>query len=71
MVYSSYTRQRILHHYLEQHKAPTIARLFWEEGVKTRRVAISKFLAKFEETGSIGRRIGSGRLSKITAEMKN
>ena len=70
MVYSTYTRQRILHHYLEGHKAPTIASLLREEGVKASRVGISKFLAKFEETGSIGQRIGSGRLSKLTAEMK-
>ena len=33
-------------------------------------VGIPKFLAKFEETGLIGRRIGSGRLSKTTAERK-
>ena len=41
--------------HLEGHKAPTIARLLWEEGVKVSRVGISKFLVKFEETGSIGR----------------
>ena len=70
MVYSTYTRQRILHHYLEGHKAPTIARLFREEGVKASRVEISKFLAKLKENGSIGPRIGFGRPSKITAEMK-
>ena len=60
----------ILHH-MEGHKAPTIARLFREEGVKVSRVGISKFLAKSEETGLIGqRRIGSGRPSKITPERK-
>ena len=31
---------------------------------------ISKFIAKYRETGSIGRRTGSGRPSKITAEVK-
>ena len=70
MVYSTYTRQRILHHYLEGHKAPTIARLLREEGVKASRVGIAKFVSKYEETGSIGRRVGSGRPSKISAEMK-
>ena len=70
MVYSTYTRQRILHHYLEGHKAAPIARLLREDGVMASRVGISKFLAKFKEKGSIGRRIGSGRPSKITAEMK-
>ena len=43
----------ILHH-IEGHKAPTIARLHREDGVKVSHVRISKFLAKFEETGSIG-----------------
>ena len=53
---------------MEGHKAPTIARLLREEGVKVSHVGISKFLAKIEETGSIGWSIG--RPSKITAEMK-
>lgn len=41
-----------------------------EEKLKTSRVGIAMFLRKFEETGSIGRRLGSGRPSKITAEIK-
>ena len=53
-------RNGIFHH-MESHKASTIARLLWEEGVKVNRVGSSKFLAKFEETGSIGQRIGSGK----------
>ena len=62
-------RDGILHH-MEGHKAPTIARLLRGEGVKVSRVGISKFLNKFKKTDSIGRRIGSGRPSKITAETK-
>ena len=34
------------------------------------RVGIAKFLTKYEETGSIARTPGSGRPSKITAEIK-
>ena len=49
---------------------PTIAKLLQEEKLKASRVGIAKFLRKFEETGSIGRRPGSGRPSKITAEIK-
>ena len=60
----------ILHHYLEGHKVPTITTLFREEGVKASYLGISKFLANLEETGSFGRRIGSGKPSIITAEMK-
>ena len=29
-----------------------------------------KFLLKFEETGSIARRVGSGRPSKVTSKIK-
>ena len=70
MVYSTYKQQRILHHYFGGHKAPTIAKLFQEEGLKASHVGIAKFLTKFQETGFIGRRLGSGRPSKITAEIK-
>ena len=62
-------RDGILHH-MESYKAPTVARLLREGSVKVSHVRISKFLAKFEETGSIGRRIESGRPSKRTAQMK-
>ena len=70
MVYSTYKRQRILRHYFDGHKAPTIAKLLWEEGLKASCVGIAKFLTKFWETGSIRRRFGSGRPSKIAAEIK-
>jgi transposase len=40
------------------------------ENIKASRVGIAKFLRKVEETGSIGRRPGSGRPSKVTAEIK-
>ena len=70
MVFSTYKRQRILHHYLQGHKAPTIAKLLREEGLKASRVGISKFLIKYRETGSIGRKQGSCRPSIITEEVK-
>ena len=57
-------------HHTKGHKPPTITRLLREEGTKVSRVGMSKFLAKFEEFGLIGRRIGSGIPSKITAERK-
>ena len=60
----------ILHRYLEGHKPPTIARLLRAESVKASCVGILKFLAKFEDAGSIGWRIGSGRPLKITVCMK-
>ena len=70
MVYSSYKKQRILSLYLQGLKAPTIARLLQKEHLQCTRVGVHKFLAHFEMTGSINRRSGSGRPSKITAEIK-
>jgi transposase len=70
MVYSTYKLQRILYFYFQGFKAPTISKLLREEKLKASRVGIAKFLKKYEETGSIGRRPGSGRLTKVTAEIK-
>ena len=38
--------------------------------MKTSRVGVAKLIAKYEETGYISRLPGSGRPSKITAEIK-
>jgi transposase len=70
MVYSTCKLQRILDYYFQGYKVPTISKLLREEKLKARRVGIAKFLKKYEETGSIGRRPGSGRLTKVTAEIK-
>ena len=68
MVYSTYKLQRILYYYFQGYKAPTIAKLLREEKLKASRVGIAKFLKKYTETGSIGRRPGSGRPTKVTAD---
>ena len=70
MVYSDYKLQRILYYNLLGFKAPTISCLLEEEGLRASRVGIAKFLKKYQQTGSIARRPGSGRPSKITAEIK-
>ena len=70
MVYSRYKRQSILHHCFQVHNAPTIAKLLLEEGLKASHIGIVKFLVKYRETGSVERRTGSGRSSKITTEIK-
>ena len=41
-----------------------------EEKLKVTRIGVAKFLKKYEATGSIGRRTGLGRLTKVTAEVK-
>ena len=72
MVYSTYMykRQRIVHYHLQGHKTPTIAKLLVGDECKASCVGIAKFLEKYRETECIGRRIGSGRPSKIMAEIK-
>lgn len=70
MVYSEYKLQRILYYNLQGFKAPTICRLLEEEGLRASRTGIAYFLKKYEQTGSIARRPGSGRPSKITSEIK-
>ena len=71
MVYNTYKKQRILSLYSQGLKAPTIAKILREEEqLRCTRVGVAKFLKKFEETGSLSRRSGSGRPTKITAEIK-
>ena len=71
MVFSTYKLQRILFYFFQGYKSPTIAKLLREkDGMVASRRGIAKFLAKYRETGSIGRRSGSGRSSKLTREVK-
>jgi transposase len=67
MVFSTYKKQRI-HFASLGFKPLTIAEEL--ERLKCSRVSIYKFLKPYRATGSIGRRIGSGRPSKATAEIK-
>ena len=71
MVYSSYTKLRILYYSSKGFKPYTIARLLEKnDNITVSRRGIAKFLKVYEETQSISRRPGSGRLSKITASVK-
>ena len=70
MVFTEYQKQRILNYYLEGYRAPTIHRLLKAEKLQASRVGIAKFINRYEETGCITRLPGSGRPSKITAEVK-
>ena len=69
MVYSTYKKQRILYLHAHGHKLPTI-KMLDKENLKCSRVGIHKFTRAYHATESIARRIGSGRPSKITAEIK-
>ena len=70
MVYSAYKKQRILYWFNNGLKAPSIAKALQEEQLRCSRCGIAKFLKVYQATGSIERQPGSGRPSKITAEIK-
>lgn len=71
MVYSSYTKLRILHYWSKGFRPYTIARLLEKnDQISVSRRGVAKFLKVYEETKSIARRPGSGRLSKVTTTVK-
>ena len=70
MVYLTYKKQRVLYLYAQGYKPPTIKKVLEEENLKCSRVGIYKFLKNYHATRSIARRVGSGRPSKISAEIK-
>ena len=68
--FSAYKKQRILFFALRGLKSPAIAKRTTKGRVEVFEVFMYKFLRKYEATGSIRRRIGSGCPSKVTAEIK-
>ena len=71
MVFSEYIKLRILYHANKGYKPYTIAKLLKEEeGITVSRFGVAKFLKVYHETGTTARRSGSGRLSKVTAHVK-
>lgn len=70
MVYSTYEKKRILYLYAQGYRSPTIRKLLEKENLKCSRAGIYNFLKNYHATQSIGRRVGSGRPSKITEEIK-
>ena len=68
-VYSSYTQQRILASHYRGVSAYSIVRVLRSEGLTVSKTGVLKFLRKFKATGSIGRRPGSGRPSKVTPQI--
>ena len=71
MVFSEYKKLRILVHYHQgKYKAPTITKLLRNEGLSASRQGVAEFLRRYESRGTIKRKPGSGRPSKVTAEIK-
>ena len=71
MVLSQYAKQRMLVYYFDGTKSSTrLKKLLEEEGILISRVSVWKFIRHFRETNCLGRKEGSGRPTKITAEVK-
>ena len=67
MVFSDYVKQRILFY----HQQGCISRnILLGEGLIVSHVGIYRFLKTFKKCGTLARRRGSGRPSKITDEVK-
>lgn len=67
---SAYAKQRVIALSNEGFKSPTIANKLRDEGIHVTRVGVYKFLCVYKITHTIRRSSGSGRPSKITAEVK-
>ena len=70
MPYTNYVKLRILHHHQRGLRPYTITKVLETEGIKVSRFGVHKFIIMYNETGSIGRRPGSGRISKVTSHVK-
>ena len=69
-VYSCYKKLRILFFRSKGLKAPEIEKRLLKEGMLASRQEIHDFIKRYEITGSIRRRPGSGQKSKVTDEIK-
>ena len=70
MVYTTYTQQRVLYYHFHGMRPNQISKLLQQEGIATTRRGISDLLKKYATTGAIARIPGSGRPTKVTAEMR-
>ena len=71
MVFSVCKNLRIVFYHLKGIKAPEIEkRLLSERMTESRRGIHHQFIKMYKLTGSIGRRPGSGRRSKVTMEIE-
>ena len=69
MVFSNYAKQRIV--YLSATNIlPTIAKILHKEGIKASRRGVLKFIRCYQRSGTIHRLPATGRISKITENIK-
>ena len=65
----TYAKVWILMLYANGYLAPKIEKLLKEEGIRISRVSIWKFISRYEKTGCVARKEGSGRPAKISPEV--
>lgn len=70
MVFSDYTKRRILFYRARGYRSPTIANKLQDEGIVVSRRGVSDFLLRVNQTCSTTRRPGSGRPSKQTDQVR-
>ena len=58
--FCEYKRQRIVSLWQDGYKAPSIAKIVARENLPATRQGVHKFLNKYKECGTIGRREGAG-----------
>jgi transposase len=66
MVFSTYEKQRILNYYLQGLLPSQILSALKVEGIVSTRQTIAQFIKRYRQSGSIARKEGSGRPSKIS-----
>ena len=70
LLFSLYKKQRILVYHNQGYKPHTIERFLWEERLKASKWGIAKFIECFKADRVLTQRLGLGRPSKVTAEVK-
>ena len=71
MVYSVYTKKRIVFYSAKKYKPPNITKLlFKRENIVVSRQGIDCFLKIYKETGIIDRHLGSGRKAKTSTGVR-
>lgn len=66
---SSYSKLRIVAHFMAGNGASKIQQLLQDEGIIVSRVSIWRFLNRYKRTGTIARKEGSGRPTKVTPQV--
>ena len=70
MVYSDYVKQRIVYYYEKKFTYGEIVKALEEENIKVCKSGVWTFLRKFRKSGSIERKKGSGRPTKLSDEIQ-